>query len=153
MGKEAILECVLGHLIAKSEVEKSMNIYITDANKWTDSTSYVSITIDTKNLYKQEGEFWTSKYKGYKIHQFLTSVDTSISRNIEDLTQTTANRLKWNKQTKKFIENNEEFSPPYNPPKIHFIYNPNKKCVEKYLAEGEFKEVLIKLCKLCSETS
>ena len=126
-----------------------MNIYLTDANNWTDSTSYIMVTIDTRNLFKLEGEFWTSKYNGFKIHQFLTSVDTSKTRNIDDLTQTTLNRLKWKKQTKKLIPNNEDITPPYDPPRLHYVYNPKRECIEEYLAEGEFKEILIQQCKLC----
>ena len=150
---EAILECVLQSLITHSDVDTSMNIYITDSSKWTDSTSYVSVAIDTENLFTLEGEFWTSNYNGFKIYQFLNSVDTGYSRNIDDFTQTTSNRLKWNKQSKEIVEQQMEITPPYNPPNVDFIYNPSKKCIENYLVNGKFKSTLHSMCKSCNVTS
>ncbi len=148
---EQILECVLSHLIDKSDSEKSMKVFVSDVKNWTDSTSYISVTVDTKNLRKLEGEFWVSKYNGYKIHQFLTSADTGLARDIDDLTQTTANKLTWKKQTAELFDSlDKEFPPPYDPPKIDFIYNPKRKCVEEYLVEGLFIEILNEQCKLCN---
>ena len=68
LDSEQILECILWHLIEDHDAEKSMNIVVSDVKNWTDSTSYISVTIDTKNLYELNGEFWAAKYNGFKIY-------------------------------------------------------------------------------------
>lgn len=147
---QELLECVLSEFINDEKPSKKVNVLIFENQYWTDSTSYISIQIDTKNLFDLEGEPRTTSFQGMNIYQYLETVDTNSYKKPNDLTHTMANRLKWKKEVKEKIENaNNNISPPYDPPKIEFVYHTKRKCISEYFVLGSLLETLNQNCNKC----
>ena len=145
---QELLECILSEFINYNKPFNNANIIILDMENWTDTTSYISINLDTENLLDLDGEYWKTSFQGINVYQFLSSVDTNLYRNPNNLANTVKNNLKWKKYTKEKIKDNDVYY-PYDPPKIDFIYNKKRKCIKKFFVYKNLHNILNNKCDKC----
>jgi hypothetical protein len=143
-----MLECILIEILNTFEPQSESRIFISESIGWTDSSSYVSITIDTEKLLNIQGEILKSQFRNFTIYQSVTSIDSTNKGKYNNHAIRVPNHFKWQKVDIKVNKEDEDnISPPYNPPRFHFEYFPHKNCIQYFKGAENIGREISKSCK------
>jgi len=124
--QEGALECVLEGI--KIEFE-GKNIIVGQADGWTDSTSLITVLLESKSFNIPISSDLIGIYKGNDIFLNQRSLDSMDSKQYEQI----QNNITWKYYLPEIEGNTDIVMPPYEPAIVQIEYNNKKKCFGKII--------------------